>query len=452
MSRKSPMVIALAVLLLCLLCLPCVRSVAAPVPDTPVSPLAATGRPPLPRESAEEILARAHQRDATAMVLAVAGYSQGVGGFPKSRYLAGAWGAQLVYLGAADSLSVATLLLWPVTERAPENLPQRLADCVLARESALFPAFEQAGLLDAKSLCAQWEKENDRQPGWEKAYEQRIRERKAQKEAAREAMTIMRELRRRPATAKDMDRLRKGLALEISRFRDAARQDPAKNPIVQTLLFYAATTHDPDCEASDWSPDRLLEFMIAQLATARTLSGEIDKPGEFPRFADLVSEAGEAFRTGVYVTLDPSLESIRSAHSGDLGGAYAMSEAYRSGSFGFIKDQALAVAWLQHAALGGNTRCMLFLAADRLAAGNPAEAWPWAWIAEKVEVESADVQGLARRIRQTAEAGASERELLEARNTALVFLREHKEWIERYKAAQKNDAPPAPQPGKAEPN
>lgn len=444
MPRNSLRSATAAAILLCLLCLPCARSVAAPAPDAPASPLAATGLLAHPRESAGEILARAHQRDARAMALAVAGYSQGVGGFPKSRYLAGAWAAQLLYLGAADALSVTTLQLWPMTELAPENLPQRLADCALARESDLLPAFERAGLLDAKNLCAQWEKEKDRRSGWEKAYEQRIRERKAQKEAARSAMAVMRDLRRRPATAEDMDSLRTGLALEISRFRDAAHQEPGKNPIVQTLLFYAATTHDPDQEAPDWSPDRLLEFMAMQLAVIRTLSDEIDRPGEFPHFADLVTEASEAFRTGMYVALEPSLEIIQSAHSGDPSAAYTMSEAYRSGSFGFIKDQTLSTFWLQHAALGGNTRCMLFLAAGQLAAGNPAAAWPWAWIAEKVEVESADVQGLARRMRQTAEARASEQELLKARDMALVFLHEHKEWIERYKTTQKNDAAPVP--------
>ncbi len=429
---------------LTLLCL-CLMSPATHAADQtrPLSPFAATGLLAYPGETAEEILVRAHRLDIRAIFLAATGYNQGLGGFPKSRYLATVWGVQLTYLGAAEFLSAATLQLWPEMQLAPENLPQRLADCALARETPWFDLFASVGVFDAKTLCASWEKE-DRRPGWEEAYERRIQERKSLKDAARKTMALMRELRLRPATVADMEYLRdNGLALEIARFRDAAGQEPDQDIVARTLLFYAVTTHDPDKEAPDWSPNRLLEFIDTQYKAIISGNTVDDLPG----LAALVAAGGEAFRTGMYSRIKPPpgiTGLIRAAHDGNLGAAHIMADTYRGGGSGFIKDATLANAWLQHTALGGNTHCMLLLAADQLAAGGSVVPWAWAYIAEQVEVKDADLKSLARQMRLIAETRLSEEQLPKAKALALIFLREHDEWIERHKASQKGRASPTP--------
>lgn len=441
MVRHSLNLAALTLLCLCLMS----PSTHAADQTRPPSPFAATGLLAHPGETAEEILVRAHRFDTRAMLLTVTGYSQGMGGFPKSRYLAAMWGAQLTYLGAAEFLPAASLQLWSESkEIAPENLPQRLADCSLARETPWFDLFAASGVFDAKAFCDQWEAEKDRRPGWEEAYKRRIQERKSLKDAARKTMALMRELRLRPATVADMEYLRdNGLALEIARFRDAAAQAPDQDIIARALLFYAATTHDPDKEAPDWSASRLLEFIDTQYKAIISGNAVDDLPG----LAALVAAGGEAFRTAMYSRIKPPsgiTGLIRAAHDGNLGAAYIMADTYRGGGSGFIKDVTLANAWLQHTALGGNTHCMLLLAADQLAAGGSVVAWAWAYIAEQVEVKDADLKSLARQMRLIAETRLSEEQMPKAKALALIFLREHDEWIERHKASQKGSASPTP--------
>ena len=397
---------------------------------------AATGLLIRPNENAEELLVRAHHYDARAIALVFAGYAQGINGFPKDRNLAAIWGRQLAYLGAIESMDISALQLWPKEQFPDESLGVRLANCDSARKSSLAPLFKKVGILDVDQICAELEKKKTTVSGWEKSYRQALLDAQTIKQQIRAAMATMRGLRQRPATPKEQKELNK-----IMEFVP-----------VSVLLFYAATTHDPDKEAPDWQTDRLFAFLDAQ----RSVAGKAGTPRnktEGATFAAIVPLTGEAILRRM--SEDPAQASalIRAAHSvgpgsqeaAGVSAIRAMARHYRDGSYGFIQDKDLSRGWMRHAALENDYESMLLLAVDMFAQGKPAEAWAWASTVR--ETENAAVSGQVKTLATSLMAFIESREgkAIEKRGLtlALQHLDERKERLEWRIQLEEKKRPPS---------
>ncbi|MDL2316363.1 hypothetical protein LJC59_04705 [Desulfovibrio sp. OttesenSCG-928-A18] len=141
---------------------------------TGTASFAASGLLISPDESAEAILLRAHQLDADAMLLAVLGYADGRGGFPKAVSLGTEWHKQLLAIGAFEAAGIAWARVWSETDfrRIPsmELFAAHMANCSFARSGSSYAALKKAEIFDFEPFCTDLETQKQKYPGWEGPY------------------------------------------------------------------------------------------------------------------------------------------------------------------------------------------------------------------------------------------------------------------------------------------
>lgn len=367
--------ICIAAALSCLFLWPC-ASLKAAQPAT--SPFALTGMLARPDESAEEILLRAHQRDAGATRLAAIGYLQGIGGFPKSPLLASAWAYQLTYYNDTESAHLFALMheAYGLKLLGRNNIGKGLAICKHALSGEMAPLFKEAGIFDARQYCAGLDLENRKntEPDWEKRYKAVLDENEEIEKRFRSTIATVRAFRDQPCS---------WLLLENMRFTNN-RLEPT-----ELLPFYAATTHDPAKETPDWSAERLLLFIDKLHSCSQ---------GESKDFKKLMDYSKEALINDLILDRERALSVIHSAHDirnpDYTKAARAMAAHYRDGSLGFLKNDRLARLWLQQAAFDSDAQSKLLLAADYFAREKYVQAWVWA----DITIQDKDVDGKAKKL------------------------------------------------------
>ena len=398
--------VALLCLFLAALAVPAIPAVANP--DSPrVSPLAATGLLVRPDESAEEILLRAHKQEATAMALAATGYAKGIGGFPQDSFLAMHWAKRLGYLGDLDAFALMSLPFWSEYPSFYADLGRRLASCALARKSPLAEPFKQAGFIDIDLICDGLEKEKAKAPNWEASSRQWLNAAKYGKELLAGIVTAARELRDRPATPEERERI--GNIVNVA-------------PI-DSVFFYAATTHDLMKDRPDWSAQRLLSFFAAQ-QTAKKGEGAA---GPLPM---LLAVLPGAIAEKMNDNPEQALSLIRAAHTAPpvsvspaaVAAIRAMSRHYQNGTLGFVKDSVLARYWLTYAAVEEDPGSMALSSVEAFADNNLAESWAWARSAGQAKTASPQTKSLAQYMLQQMEAIGGEDIRKEGIFYAHVFL------------------------------
>jgi hypothetical protein len=351
-----------ALVLSCPLCLPLLMAHSAAYGAS--SSFAATGLLAHPEETAGEILLRAHERDANAILLVVAGYSRGLDGFPRELALAAFWAPELLKIGAVEKAALASVVIAQMTPPERQAAPgARLALCDMARQAKEpASALREGGILDLEGVCGAWETEARAGTDRDDSYRQA---RNFFEENGRilSLARIMRDLCSRPATPEDIQAL-------------------DKLPDHLTLgWFFAATTHDPTRERPDWKADRLIAFLDSQ-HRASPEDDAVRFPlmtwGIIPYLSDQLSQ-----------NPTQALAAVRRAHAGDMEAVQTMIRCYQEGSSGFIKNQFLATAWMSYGAYRGDSRCQLQLAVSYVLAGFPELGWPWAEIARGAPGEQA---------------------------------------------------------------
>ena len=374
--------ICIAAVVSCLFFQPCAFPKAA---QPPASPFASTGLLARPDESAEEILLRAHQFDVGAIILAAAGYHQGVGGFPLSPSIAAKWSNYLHPLNALEDLCLLTLMNQENDPAFHEiTLGARLATCTFALAGDLAPIFKEEGLFDVRRFCEGLEIRKGSSPNWEKDY--------------REAVELIKRLAQRRSNAVRAVRAFRDEPCSQSLWGDLESAYVVALP--EVLTFYAATTHNPVRGTPDWSAERLLRFLdklntCEQHEKKKSASGSKNSSLVF-KALDLTTR--EALVRGLSEDREETLSVIRAAHDiRSLDNEEAirdMAVHYRNGSPGFVKDDMLARLWVQHAAFNFDSASRLALALEWFVDKRYAEAWAWATIIGKDK----DIEGKTRRL------------------------------------------------------
>ena len=400
----------------------------------PVSPFAATGLLVRPDESAEEILLRAHQLDAQAIILTIVGYLRGLGGFPKDRGLALAWGGWLPYLDSFNSMHLLALMALEGDDIPDRDIGARLANCTFATGDDLAAFLKEKGLFDVKPFCDNLEKRKSSCPDWEKEYNG-LRERgQSVEKNLRTAKTAVRAFRDKPCSP--------SLLEDLMAARESAPSD--------VLAFYAATTHDPAKDAPDWSADRLLLFLDRLDSCARYGSEEKKSAPKYEdpstKIAMLADSAKKAATNLLCLDREKVLSVIRNAHSGvriaaanggpgnsdaRLAAVRAMAIHYRDGSPGFVQSSMLASMWMRYAAQENDGKSMLLLAIDLFMEKKYAGAWAWADIAGKSDSSGEETKRLAGRLMDMIEVQAGkdiEKQGAFLRTEYLKAVKERLEW------------------------
>ena len=330
-------------------------------------PFDATGLTAHPKESAEEILMRAHTLDPDAVVLAAAGYAAGIGGFPRfPEFLWEHYARRLSDRQTEKFLSaMASHQFWDGKQYED---PFRYAiDYEVGLGSRYAPLFKQAGIFDMEEWCAGVAKVMGKDPD----LRAELRERKAKDffgdtrpgrlEVDDKDMELARALRPRAATPEELQRmtwiLQSGRAVAVNCF-----------------LFFAATTHAPGRERPDWSPARLMEF-----AAMRDKDPE---PGS-------AAWRDAALRIVTYrgmLDAPSAHDLIRRAHRGETRAMRAMAGNYETGAMEFLKDEDLRQGWLSPLQLSGDVPSLLFVSITSYTkkySTDWATAWTYAYLAHE---------------------------------------------------------------------
>lgn len=353
---------ALTSLLALLLLLPgCATHTAPPAP--PVSPFAATGLTTHPYETAEELLARAHKMDGEAATLVSAGYSLGVGGFPKDRGLGLSWMFQV--RGNYSFLSALNDADYP----AQRLLGSDLAECEASRNSDLAARFRQAGLFDIDQCCRELEAAANKTPDWTKSYQER---RKSLEREEADLSSVWQELRH----------MRAGQVSTAS--EHSWNMVDNLSLIPSTMLPYAGMEPGPDGETRVWSEERHLEFMLHRPRTN----------------LDLIKALRDMLNERLAWDHSPPLEFIRRAHGGDPVAVRAMAANYARGGMGFPWDPALAFFWMNRGVRLRDPVSMVQMAVSQY----PNYVLIWILTSEVLKQQNSPVHGLALRLKQWAEA------------------------------------------------
>lgn len=279
-------------------------------------------------ETAEEILFRAHNGDCRAMVLAVAGYQLGIGGFPRSLFLSQAWVAHIWLSGAVEAGSFAELIFYAKRDViSTADIPYIVAACEKSKESYLGPRFSKAGLFDAEKVCSEfgeWMIAPNKNERWATHKE---RKRAGDILILRD---LVRDLVDRPATLDEQQFL-----LEMAKFFSP-----------EAIFFYAATTHDPNKEAPDWDEIKLRCFLDAQRSfmNAEEFDGNYSEGKEIS-FSELLNKGEEKIKRKSNHDAATVLTEIRNAHLGYPDALRFMVDKYRTGDFGFPVAEYLSIAW-----------------------------------------------------------------------------------------------------------
>lgn len=370
-------------------------------------PLAETGLTVEPKESAARIIARAHNGEPAAIALVIAGYTHGIGGFPRSSHLARAWTGRQLLAGAPTAWSFSTLLSVSTAEVPEEFAPILSAHCEMAGGSSLAAHFARTEFFNLDNFCAALSK-RPRLAGWRTSYEKALADFRNTAKTARNAMNLMRELSFRPAT--DAEK--------------ALLHDWACKTAPESLYFFASTRHDPEHGAPVLDMNALRSFTETQKASSaldtvtpgltvntsgtgntnsadttgnagsEAASRNLPAPGALSDPATLTPESffGElvAFAPRQEVLQarlpdDSAFNTILAAHCGSTEGALALASWYRTGSRSFPRSPELHAAWLYCAALGRSVKGMCRLSALLHEKGQYAEALAWAGLALEYE-------------------------------------------------------------------
>lgn len=336
---------------------------------------AASGLLARTNESAEEILLRAHQNDRNAIVLAVLGYYQGLGDFPKSLHLASGWVSQLAKVNDPDALCILTLMLWEKSEVPDMDLGGLSAMCPYALKSPLADFLQQSGISDTWRFCEELEKNRSATPEQGHRHAEST---EALQIIAQDQSTIIkatRDFRDKPCSP--------NLAEDFY----TAQQ----KVLPEFIVFYAATTHNTATETPDWSVNRLMLFLdklnACQHLSAKGSAAAVDADQEWRGY--LADRASLDIFTSLSFNKEAALSTIRSAHAlvnkESLRAMLDMALHYRLGSLGFVQNDTLSALWLQQAAFACEDEGRLLLALNFFAEKRYAEAWAWATIIGKSE-------------------------------------------------------------------
>lgn len=346
----STLYFGIFVTLVCLLPL----EVAAGEPPEAAPAFAKTGLLSHPGETAEEILLRAHEYDTEAIALVIAGYHQGLGGFLHDGSIARAWTVFAVenFVPDADS---SFLQLMSDNESPPtaEESAEWLAGCEHARKSRFARIFAQAGIFDIHATCRDLQAHRQEANEWKKAYASTLEAIDEHAENNKALIRLIRELTARPMTDEDEKRLSEN---EVSN---------------RSVIFWAATSHDPEQERPDWKTERLIDFIALRKAEntayARRLAGD----------------ASGVLMQRLAGTPDFLVRQIREAHNGSLEAASILGQQYMSGGMNFPSDVGLSVLWTRHAAQSGDPRFTELRAVQLFGLPFTDAAWPWAKLTEE---------------------------------------------------------------------
>jgi hypothetical protein len=333
------------------------------------SVFADTGLLARPDESAEEILMRAHNQDIGAMLSAMIGYRQGIGGFPRRQAAAAMWSLAVARFNLPSVYAFTILTTVDNDDLKEDETAEYMAACDYALRGRYAPLFKQAEIFDAERACAELAGRVRRTPAWQAVYDKgltRLRDMQAQ---TQKTVALAGRLVDSPMTKED---------------EAAYAQGDFGDPDI--FVFYAATTHDPETEAPDWSCERLLRLISSQ--------SEGSEAQTELRFA-----ARSALTARLGTDTGQSSALIRRAHAGEPEAERVMGLNYLTGSQGFPVDANLQNIWIRYSAMHGDVRSMELRAVDLFAGDYPKAAWIWA----KLVCEFGDENAVSRAGRIAAE-------------------------------------------------
>lgn len=282
---------------------------------------AATGLLTHPAESAEEILVRAHNMDLDAIVLTVAGYSLGVGGFPEIYAVGSAWAGVSARVAAPEDVALLVTIndLW---RDDAKHGPSLLADCDLAQKSAYAKPLEEAGVFDLSARRAELSSLRGESGEWLKAYQARQAQLTQQTEYFAQMRVFVAELAKRPATEKELLRLKDYITKRFS-----------------ALIYFSGTDPAAGGKRSAWSAARSLEFVGRRFGDPDSGRGTVATNLTF------WYALGDSFSDNSALVRD----LIHRAHVGDMDARRAMTQYYIAwGSPGnyLVLEPDLAIAWM----------------------------------------------------------------------------------------------------------
>ena len=339
-------------------------------PPSP-NPLALAAKDLLGIESAtaEDILLLAHQRDTRAMALAAAGYTKGIGGFPKDPFVAESWNF-LTSRHANVKGAFVTSLMWSVEQGVPyQHLGTRLFQCSMVQEAEIAQVFDKTGLFLIEEHCLELEKKKDSTPDWQREYDS---------VAAETEKLIL--LQRRA-----IEVIRKHILTQMSAEEEQEFQNNVSWLPIGDVIFYATTTHDPETEAPVWHMDKAVTLLdICRGERGSTTVSEMHLR------SIMLEEVAVALLDGVAGQQSEQQERVRQLirevhyagqseykfHQG-VQAMRVLETLYRGGAPAFLKDSGLADAWLVSAAVDLDLESMTQLAVRNFIEGNMIDARFW---------------------------------------------------------------------------
>jgi len=354
-----------------------------------VSPFFTLGLSALPQETAEEILVKAHARDAEAATLAVVGYSLGMGGFPHNEEIAFNLVRLIDNMGARQRAA----FLYAYLDRENKIESEKYKDLgqyTIGRQSILAQRFKQAGLFDI---------------------EQRIKEiTPAEKDKKKILLEDNKESIKLWSYMFERDKQLRRMIDHFSYTMVTAEGARTLKNIMRDnndkdmCLFYAETSHDQNESPPVFDNVKLLNFIDIQY-----------KMRDKKRIYTLQAEASRLLKNRLLFDQQYALAIIRKAHGGDITAIRQMARNYSTGDMNFIKDDQLSVVWLSLGAYAGDALCQVLFASDLYRMVNwPLNAWAWAKIAE--ERGDDQIARIAVLIQKQIESQASPADMVLARD------------------------------------
>lgn len=334
-------------------------------------------------ESAEAILLRAHQYDSKAIMASVIGYAHGIGGFTRSTYLASAWNALLEHTGNFTETCLLSLILLQQSDIDEEQLyGTRLVMCEEAGQNELARLLEAENLFDVQQYCEGLEQKKETVPEWAEEYATSRKRLQSARAKQKRMVEVVRSYRDQPCAPELQEAL-----LEV--YESAS---------LDMLAFYAATNHNPSLESPETDMRQLLKFMY-KVNTCQSYQTAANTEESRQKISYITFGATNFINNHLHSDSKEIQSIIKSAHnwlveSKDLAAVRAMARYYKDGAFGFIANDRLALAWMQHAAFGFDEQSRLILALKTYAEQEYSLAWAWASIMRKSGDMSAEVHGL----------------------------------------------------------
>lgn len=415
----------------------------------PRHPFAATGLTLRPDESAEEILLRAHMGDTGAIGLAVAGYSFGIGGFPYAPELARHWIWGLTVIDAPQAAHYFQLFTFAGKKLSDEEKGSVLAYCDISEECPLGPLFNEAGIFDAPGFCASLTENQPYDLRYQESYNQ-IFELMPPEESRYFNLGYGGYVSHVHTTAKKpggyIEYSRKTLRGMVAKPASKVTQyklfaPPELRGFERYLVFFAATTHDIETGPSDWSDERLAEFISLQRESAPALSpSERDEIGSLT-LKDLLAVAESMMENRREFDTERALKIIRRAHSGDPNAACELAELYENNPC-LLVHPAIYRQWRYQAALAGDVSSILAEIDSNLETRFGTLALPWGTLLRRNK-QALGQEQVQKRLAALAELekelDANQKRYLAGDHKAL--LEEARLWKEATDRVRKNYAP-----------